>query len=330
MSVFAEHDKRFEGLEPRTGLFLAIAALIVVAAIVASLIKHDAFTPTMRVHFLAHSAQGIRKGMSVQLSGFRIGSVKSLQIEPDARVRVTLLIEHKYAGFVTPDSYVGLSKEGLIGASFIEIEPGQDRSRPIEEDGVLRFYRATELADMAQDLKEKVDPILEEVKKVTVSLNDPKGDIRTTIANVREATAQVAALAQQINQLARRSEGRVDAIAGKVDGVLGEAQTTLARARTALDTMGRTLENVDQQVPGLLLRLDQSLKNVESVTADARRLSSSLGDELPPAIREGRGLVQDAGEIVDGVKRAWPIRSLVPPPAPAALPLDSYDGGARR
>jgi phospholipid/cholesterol/gamma-HCH transport system substrate-binding protein len=331
MSVFSEHDKRFEGLEPRTGLFLSIAALIVLAAIIASLIKHNTFTPTMRVIFFAQSAQGIHKDMSVQLSGFRIGRVQELSIEPDARVKVELVLEKKYANLIPEDSEVGLSKEGLIGASFIEIEPGKNQTRFVAENGVLTFYRAIDFADMAKDLRDKIEPILDDVKKVTQSINDPDGDIRKTIGNVRQATALVAELAQQVSQLARRSEGRVDAIAGKVDLALDRTAATLERAHAALDTAARTLGTVDSQLPALLLRLDQSLKNVEAVTADARRLSSSLGDDLPPTIREGRGLVEDAHEIVDGAKRAWPVRNFVAPPGQTALPLDSYDStrGAR-
>jgi phospholipid/cholesterol/gamma-HCH transport system substrate-binding protein len=331
MSVFSEHDKRFEGLEPRSGLFIAIAVLIVLGTVVASLIKHDAFTSTMRILFFAQSAQGINKGMSVQLSGFKIGTVQDLNIEPDARVRVMLAIEKKYTILIPQDSEAGLSKEALIGASFIEIEPGKDRTRTVAEDSVLKFYRTIDFADMAQDLKEKLDPILADVKQVTQSINDPEGDIRKTIGNVRHATALVAELAQQVNQLAKRSEGRVDAIAGKVDRVLDQTGATLEGARGALDTAARSLDTVNRQLPALLLRLDQSLKNVESVTADARRLSSSLGEDLPPAIREGRGLVEDAHEIVDGAKQAWPVRNFVAPPGQKALPLDSYDssGSAR-
>lgn len=326
MSVFSEHDKRFEGLEPRAGLFIAVATLILLATIIASLIKHDTFTKTTRIFFFAHSAQGIHKGMSVQLSGFKIGTVQDLNIEPDARVRVTLGIDEKYTKLIPKDSEVGLSKEALIGASFIGIEPGKDRTQTVAEDSVLTFYRAIDFADMAQDLKEKLDPILADVKQVTQSINDPQGDIRMTIANVRNATALVAELAQQVNRLATRSQGRVDAIAGKVDRVLNQTGSALERAHAALDTAARSLDTVEGRLPALLLRLDQSLKNVESVTADARRLSSSLGDDLPPAIRDGRGLVEDAHEIVDGAKQAWPVRNFVAPPGQKALPLDSYDG----
>lgn len=333
MSVFSEHDRRFEGLEPRTGLFVAIAVLVLLGTIAASLVKHDAFTPTTHVYFFAHSAQGIRTGMAVQLSGFKIGSVQELRIEPDARVRVMLAIDNRYAPLIPQDSEAGLAKEALIGASYIEIEPGQNKELPITELSVLRFYRAIDFADMAQDLKQKLDPILADIKQVTQSINDPQGDIRKTIGNVRQATGLVAELAQQVNQLAKTSERRVDTIATRVNGVLDQTGATLARARGALDTAARSLDTVDRQLPALLLQLDKSLKNVEAVTADARRLSSSVSEDLPPAVREGRGLIEDTHEIVNGAKQAWPVRNFVAPPEQKALPLDSYDsrdsGGAR-
>jgi len=240
-------------------------------------------------------------------------------------VKVVLAIEKKYAGLIPEDSEVGLSKEGLIGASFIEVDPGKNQTRSVAEDGVLTFYRAIDFADMAKDLQDKIEPILADVSKVTQSINDPDGDIRKTLGNLRQATALVAALAQQVSRLASRSEGRADAIAGKVDRVLDQTGATLERAHAALDTVARTLTTVDGQLPALLLRLDQSLKNVEAITTDTRRLSSSLTDELPSAIRDGRGLIEDTHEIVEGAKKVWPLRNWVPPATQKALPMDSYD-----
>jgi len=339
VNVFTENDRRFQGLEPRTGLFVAVAVLILLGTIIASMIQHDAFTPTTRVYFFAHSAQGIRNGMSVQLSGFKVGSVRELRIQPDARVRVMLAIDNKYTALIPEDSAVGLAKEALIGASYIEIEPGKNTRQPVTNESVLQFYRVIDFADMAQDLKIKLDPILADIKKVTQSINDPQGDIHKTIANVRQATELVAQLAQQVNALAKHADSRIDTIAGKVEnvlektgtaldsakGTLDTAKSTLARARGTLDTAAHSLDPVDQQLPALLLRLDRSLSNIEAVTTDARKLSTKLDDELPTAIRAGRGLVEDTHEIVEGAKRAWPVRNFVPPPGQKALPLDSYD-----
>lgn len=330
MAVFAEHDRRFESLEPRTGLFLGIAALIVVATIIASLVKHDAFTRTMNLYAFARSGQGIHKGMAVHLSGFRIGSVGDLELQPDARVKLTLVIESRYAPLIPRDAEVGLSKEGMIGASFIEIDPSESKGPPVAADGVLKFYRATDFTDLARDIKEKIEPILDDVKRITASVDDPNGDIRQAIHDVRQVAQQAAALARRLDAIAVSTDRRIQGVFGKVDITVGKTSATLDRATSALDSAGRALAVVEGRVPDLLLRLDQSLKNVQAVTADAHRLSSGLTEELPPAVRDSRGLIEDTREIVDGAKQSWPIRNLVPPSEHRAIPMDSYDEAGPR
>jgi phospholipid/cholesterol/gamma-HCH transport system substrate-binding protein len=325
MNIFAEHDKRFEGLERRTGLFLAVAGLIVAAAVATALVKHDVFTQTIQVYFFADSAQGISKGMAVQLSGFRIGTVGDVALEPNAKVKARLVINSSYTNLIPQDSEARLAKTGLIGASFIEIVPGTRQARPVPNNGVLKFDRAGDFNDMAEQLTAKIAPILDDLKKLTASINEPGGDIHQTIVNVRQASAMLVELSQRISQLAAGGEKKIDPLLARADKAIEQTTDTIGKAGAAIDTIGGTLAMLDKKLPEMLLRLDQSLKNVEAVTADAKRLSSSLADELPPVVKEARALAEDAREIVDGAKRAWPIRNLVPAPQEKSLPLDSYE-----
>ena len=157
--------------------------------------------------------------------------------------------------------------------------------------------------------------------------NDPDSDIRQTLRNVRETTAMIAALRQDLQLLTKGTGERIYAISGKLEQVLDRTSGTLDKAGLAIETLNSTLLTVNRDLPGLTLRLDQSLKNVEAVTADARRISGALGEQLPGAIQDGRILVEDAREIVDGAKRAWPIRNLVTPATESTPSLDSYDAG---
>src|SRR5215467_12770078 len=101
MKAFSEHDQRFEGLERKTGLFLALAAFLVIAGFAAALVRQGAFTQTTHLHFFANSAQGITKGMAVQLFGFKIGAVDAISLETvgtsatAGSVRVRLQVENE-------------------------------------------------------------------------------------------------------------------------------------------------------------------------------------------------------------------------------------------
>src|SRR3954471_9233213 len=102
MKIFAEQDPRFQGLERKTGLFLALGAALVIGAFLAALVRQGAFTQTTHLEFFANSAQGISKGMVVQLFGFKIGAVDALSLETNGSgatagsVRVRLQIENEY------------------------------------------------------------------------------------------------------------------------------------------------------------------------------------------------------------------------------------------
>jgi phospholipid/cholesterol/gamma-HCH transport system substrate-binding protein len=333
---FREQDRRFEGLNLRTGLFLALALLIVAAAVAGTLIRQGVFTQTSRLYFFSASAAGIARGMSVQLSGFKIGTVENLALEPDARVKVQLLVNSEYMRHITQDAEARLAKEGLIGASIIEIAPGSTQARPMPNNGVLKFERAGDFAQMTQALTDKLDPILDDLKKLTESINDPQGDIRLTLRNIREATAMMAGLQQDLSRLALTAKERTESLTGKAEQTLErtaaaveKAGVPFEKASAAIDTLHGTLSALDKQLPATLLRVERTLGNLESVSADARRVTAGLAADLPPAVQQGRALVEDTREIMDGAKQSWPIRSFLGGPLEGPLPLDSHDGSGK-
>lgn len=323
---FREQDSRFDRLNFRTGLFIAAALLLFAALIAASLVRQGVFTQTSSVYFFSDSAAGLTRGMSVQLSGFKIGSVEEIALEPDTRVKARMVLKTEYLRHIGQDAQARLAKEGLFGASFIEIQPGAREGRAMVNNGVVKFERASDFGQLAEALADKLHPILDDVKRITASANDPDGDIRATLRNVREATAAVGELQKDLNRLTKTVNERTDKLTGQVGQALDRADVALERAGTAIGTLNSTLSTLDRQLPETLLKLDRTLANVESVTADVRRISTRLASDVPPAVTEGRALMQDTRDIVEGAKRSWPIRGFLLEPLERSLPLDSHDG----
>ena len=319
-------DARFDRLNLRTGLFIAMAFVLIAAVIAATLLRQGRLAPTTNLYILTDSAQGLSRGMSVQLSGFKIGTVEDIELEPDARVKTRLVVKTEYMRHITQEAEARLAKEGLIGASFIEIVPGASIGKPLQNDGVLKFERAGDFAQLAEGLADKLHPILDDVKKITDAASDPQGDLRVTLANVRQATASLGELQLQLTRLAQTANRRAEALSGDVGRVIKHADEAVAQANRAVATLGSTLSTLDREIPQTLLRLDRTLSNVEGVTADARRISSGLASDLPPAVAQGRAAVEETREIIDAARRAWPLRTLLPEAREQTLPLDSHDG----
>jgi phospholipid/cholesterol/gamma-HCH transport system substrate-binding protein len=68
------------------------------------------------------NAGGIAAGADVRMSGVKIGAVKTVKLNPDYFAAVTLAIDP--AVKIPDDSSVRVSADGLLGGSFIAVEPG--------------------------------------------------------------------------------------------------------------------------------------------------------------------------------------------------------------
>ncbi len=76
-----------------------IVALIVLSVLLAALLaggiayQHGVFTSRAQIYFLADDATGLSPGTPVRMSGFRIGKISEMHLQPDLSVKVVLTIE---------------------------------------------------------------------------------------------------------------------------------------------------------------------------------------------------------------------------------------------
>ncbi len=69
------------------------------------------------------SAEGITVGTDVRLAGVRVGSVSDLSLNPETfRADTTITVFDHVE--LPDDSLVMISSEGLLGGSFVELQPG--------------------------------------------------------------------------------------------------------------------------------------------------------------------------------------------------------------
>ena len=302
MSMLITQDREAEALQRGTRRFLLFGLLVVLALIVAILVRQGLFRQTATLGFVADSAQDISKGQAVRIAGFRVGSVVAVTLRPDGKVEVGLEIDADHLRFVTRDAVVELRKEALIGAANLEIVPGPDRTKLAADPARLTFSRGESLTAMAGQLREQIAPILKDVKTITGTLADSQQGLPATLQQVRETTGALHTLLDTGNR--------------QVAGVGSAATRVLGKAEEDLTQVGRTLETTNSRLPALLDRTQKVVDHVEKITAEAET-------SVPPLLRDGSAVAADAREIVAGAKTAWPIRNLVDAPASVTLKADS-------
>lgn len=181
MTLLRDNDPRFRGLPVKVALFVLLGVGLVAGVLVMLARAQGYFEPKTPVAFEAPSGTDLRVGMPVKLSGFKIGQVSSIALNERARVDVTMRIEDRYMQWVKADSLVSIGRDGLIGDSHLDLQPGNPRLPQLAAGETLVFEVTPGLADIAADVRARTLPVIDGMNRLLADMNDPKGDLRAAL-----------------------------------------------------------------------------------------------------------------------------------------------------
>jgi phospholipid/cholesterol/gamma-HCH transport system substrate-binding protein len=277
------------------------------------------FTPTEYLYIdLSNGAQGLQTGTLVKLKGFKIGEVDEMTLEPNLNVHVRMRVSQEKLALLGADAQLKLSRDTPISAKYIEIIPGAKPQGSLLANAVIPLKEGSEVEDMLLIVKGgveklnsalgKIEPLLDDAKKLTGEAADMRGHIRSTVDTMLSNLQTVSGQAKQMGQTMQGITTSLDAdravIMGQVKGMVKTLETT-----------------VSTDVPKMSGKLQGALDDVKKITSDA-------AIDLPPALRSSRVATEDVADITSGAKKAWPISSLIKSdPSVQPLPLDAFEAG---
>lgn len=318
-------DPRFRNLKKKVAFFAA-AALAVVAAVILLIGKeNDLFTKKYELMLTADKGTGFTRGMPVKLSGFRIGRVKSISLNEEARVDIVLQIDQKYRKWIRRDSTARLVKEGLVGDAVIEVSVGRS-TEPLKDNERIAYAKTKALDELADELAEKVKPVLSDVESIISYLNDPNGDLKQSMKNFNTLAKNLNQSRERADVLMVHADRELGAVSGRLNGVLDGTADTVKRANSTLVTL-------DTKLPGMLTSAEQSLKNLEKVSGDLKVAEETLLPKVSPLLQksdhvlnETGSMLNESGTVLRAVQGMWPIRNYIKAPQEKQfVPGDSHD-----
>ena len=121
LSAFASRD---------SGLFLGSGLLLLIVLLIGVGREQHWGERSFRVHLRTPTAQGLKPGMVVKLSGLPVGRVTDLSLQEDATVAIELRIDERYRRLIGPKSLAYQSQDGLVGDSYIALTPQPQATAP--------------------------------------------------------------------------------------------------------------------------------------------------------------------------------------------------------
>ncbi len=308
MTLLADRDERFKGLFVKISVFMLLALAGIAFNFLYAALRQGVFLQKTPIYFVAPSSQDIREGMAVKLSGFKIGTVKSMNLNELAQTQVEVLIDNRYLHFLKEDAELTLKREGVIGDNVLAVNRGTETKGPLRAGAEIRFVQSGGLEQITQDLRDQLFPAIADISKLLHDVNDPHGDIRMMLRNLRELSAGLNGTRQ-----------RLDRLLDHADDVASND------ARPMLQSLSKSSARLEQDLPGLLNKADATLDNLQKSSVALKSALDVAGPQLSGLAGESRELVSGARKTVDSLNNSWLLKSGIPPDEAGLSRMDSHD-----
>lgn len=313
--LLQDSDPRFRGLPLRLGAFVLVSLLSAGAVLFLVAKRQGYFESKTPIYFISDTGTGLKNGMAVKFSGFKIGEVLALTLDERGRVKIDTLIEDRYMKWVKADSVGRVGRDGPIGDTFIDMGLGTASLPSVSGDTQLEFVPAKSFDDLVREVQARVVPVVDEAQALLRRINDPQGDLNQTLANLHKVSVGIS-----------DTRARLDMVLDNVNHLaVKEVPATFDKLHKTLDRADRSLKEVETRLPGLLQATERTLVNVEAASSSARKVVEQAGPDAVGLIRDGRDLARKGNETVDAVTGSWPLNKVMTPPTARPQRSDSQD-----
>jgi len=253
----------------------------------------DLFVNNRYFYTVFDHAEGLEVSAPIQLNGFKIGSVASVELmESTGQILVQLRISESKVK-ITEGSQVVLASPSLLSGKIIDLKPGPPGTEIPEDDTLASSIETDLMADMKGlivPLKDKAEHLIEAIDSVVTPLQQVVN--RETAANLRKSMAELPAIMQNVKRmtadastftgLLKRKEGDIDALITNLRELSDTLATlplqeTVTQVNQTLESIASLLEDI-QHGEGTAAALIQDPKLYQSLDSASTNLQHLLYD----------------------------------------------------
>jgi len=265
-------------------------------------------SPKIELKAQLQNAKGLRKGAPVWLSGIEVGSVKSINLNPEYGTIITLSVDKKDLKFLRKDSEASVLTMGLLGDKYVELSSGSPGAEPIKPGDMIKGAAMIDLKDAVEmsvssikkmsDFINKLDNLVTKFETgegtVVKFLTDPEiyNDLRDVSKNLSVVLHEIKDGQGTITMLLHDPSlyNRMLAATSSVEEftlVLNDRQGTL-RQLAEDPALYKNLTRASQQLSSILEKIDEG----EGIAGDLITDKKLAGD-LKDTVTEIRELTKD-------------------------------------
>ncbi|HEV2352424.1 MAG TPA: MlaD family protein [Terriglobia bacterium] len=318
--------------EIKVGAVVVVSAVIFLTALVfvggVNLFRKPKVAYTVYFKF----AGGLEPGSFVRFGGMKVGTVQDARIDKGDTTRIRVRLEVADGTPIRADSKARISSLGFLGDNYVEVSPGTRNAPLLPPGSEIPAIEIVQLADvfanvnsitvnankLVTDLDDKVLVIADNANKLIANLN-----LVVDEPNRQHLSAALANVDAMLAETRPGLKSTLDNI-NKASAKLGP---TMDGAHAAMDNANKTITNVNSMISedrpelhDLLLRLRESLLQVQKLTGDIDDTLDSDRPNLDESLENIRVASQSLKQFTEEVKqrpfsliRIVPEKDRVPP-----------------
>ncbi|MDR1037780.1 MAG: MlaD family protein [Deltaproteobacteria bacterium] len=303
-------------MEKLTGLLLVALFLLVMGAAAIVGAGRGLFRGYTNYFAVFSQGYGIAAGVDVRYFGIDIGTVTAVELMDNNKIRMRLRIADDFADRVLGDCLAVVKSPTIIGAEFIEIQPGTEYGRPIPAGGQIPAQDTATLEDMlaALEIPKKItqaNRLLDDFIAIADRLQDNEGPLFATLENFRVVSTRVA-----------EGEGSLGALLSRPD-THDELFAAIKEIRTASVSIRDASQSVRDAAASIRVAAAALEKDIPGITGETDRILREIEQgtrSFPEVARGAREGLRDVHQVLDSAKRNFLIRgNLTPDPPPQGV-----------
>lgn len=219
------------------------------------------------------NVNGLVPGNNVRFKGLEVGTVKSIEMENDSTIMITMLIHKSMQSHIKKNALITINTDGLMGNKLVQIHPQPGDAAIIEEGDILNSLKQIGTDEMLE------------------KLNSTGQYLELTLINLAEITERLNK-SEAVWEILADPELALD-LRGAVKELHSAGQNASAMAKAGKSMM-ETLEQGDGIVNNLFTdslmnqNLERSLDQLNQTSSDAAEVMGSM-KTLLESIEEGKG-----------------------------------------
>jgi phospholipid/cholesterol/gamma-HCH transport system substrate-binding protein len=267
---------KFNKFERVAGAFVVLALLGAVALTVVAAVKKGWFQPKIQFTTQVKSADGLRPGTPVTISGIRAGEVTDVELLAADDIVVHFEMLDKFHKQIREDSVVQVVRPFIIGDKALEVTVGSPELPVAQSGRRLPALVAFDMMDLVNGKKlgpllGTLEGLMQNMSTLAQAFADPKRTqafvkmfdrMDPTLANLGKMSTEVTKLAAEINAFLPQIRAESPAIGKEVGQLVSTLQRLTSVLEPAVKEVGPDLPRASRRA---LEALDEAVVTLKAI-----------------------------------------------------------------